>query len=76
MGWVVLTASLFITHTESPPTLQPNLQAGKPVEYGVNYAGIRFLKERGVLTEAQAEELEGGAVPAPFKPAMAAPKLS
>ena len=42
----------------------------------MNYAGIRFLKERGVLTEAQAEELEGGAVPAPFKPAMAAPKLS
>ena len=29
---------------------------------GVNYAGVRFLKEAGKLSEAEALELEEGAV--------------
>lgn len=40
---------------------------GKEVHYGVNYAAIRYMREKGVLTDAQAEELEGGAVTAPYK---------
>ena len=36
---------------------------------GVNYAGIRLLKEAGEISEEHAEELEGGLVvpPAPRK---------
>lgn len=36
--------------------------AGLPVEYGVNYAGVRFMKERSLISEEEAERLEGGAV--------------
>ena len=40
--------------------------AGMPVEFGVNYAGIRYLKEGGALSPEAAEELEAGAVPEPY----------
>lgn len=36
--------------------------SGQEVQFGVNYAAIRFMKEKGALTEEQASELEGGAV--------------
>ena len=39
--------------------------AGKEVVRGVNYAGIRLLKEAGDISEEQAEALEGGLVVAP-----------
>ena len=42
---------------------------GKAVEFGVNYAGIRFLKESGVVSKDRAAELEAGDVP----PAYAVP---
>lgn len=38
------------------------VQAGLPVELGVNYAALRVMKENGAITEAEAEALEGGAV--------------
>ena len=38
--------------------------AGLEVQPGVNYAGIRMLKEAGAFSEAQAEALEAGALPA------------
>ncbi len=37
-------------------------EAGKEVVRGVNYAGLRLLKEHGDITEAEAEELEAGKV--------------
>lgn len=55
------------THHFAP--LMSVVQAGLPVEYGVNYAGLRYLKEEGRVSEAEAEALAGGAVPAPYKPA-------
>jgi hypothetical protein len=36
--------------------------AGLPVEYGVNYAGVRYMKERGVVSNEEAERLESGVV--------------
>jgi len=38
--------------------------AGLPVEFGVNYAALRFMKENGAITAEQAEALEAGALPA------------
>ncbi len=37
------------------------MEAGLPVVRGVNYAGVRFLKEAGALSEAEAGALEEGA---------------
>jgi hypothetical protein len=42
--------------------------AGLPVEFGVNYAGLRYLKEHGALTATEAEELEAGAVVPGYMP--------
>lgn len=36
--------------------------------YGVNYAALRFMKEKGALTEEAAAELEAGAIPRPYMP--------
>ena len=40
---------------------------GKEVLYGVNYAALRYMKEKGAIKEEEAAELEGGAVVAPYK---------
>ena len=48
----------------SPPSTR-RLLAGKDVVRGVNYAGIRLLKEAGDISEEHAEALEGGLVVAP-----------
>ncbi len=44
------------------PPLSCRRAAGLPVESGVNYAGIRALKEHKVLSEAEAERLEAGGI--------------
>ena len=36
---------------------------GLHIEYGVNYSGLRMLKESGAVSESEAEALEAGAVP-------------
>lgn len=38
------------------------LQLGLPVEAGVNYSALRFMRENGAVSEEQADALEGGAV--------------
>ncbi len=38
---------------------------------GVNYAGVRFLKEAGTITEEEALALEEGAVSEPKMPTFA-----
>lgn len=40
---------------------------GKEVLYGVNYAAIRYMREKGAISESEAQELEGGAIAAPYK---------
>ena len=40
---------------------------GKPVLHGVNYAGVRYMRETGMIDPARADELEGGALAAPFR---------
>jgi len=42
----------------------PPPQRGDAIEYGVNYAAVRYMKERGIVSEEHAAELEAGAVPA------------
>ena len=42
--------------------------AGQEVVYGVNYAALRFMKDKGALTEEAAAELEAGAIPRPYMP--------
>jgi Zn-dependent membrane protease YugP len=45
------------------------LQLGLPVEFGVNYAAIRYMREAGMIGEEEAAELESGKparVRAPF----------
>ena len=52
-------------HALRPPHAHSHTRradAGLPVVRGVNYAGVRFLKEAGRLSEAEALELEEGAV--------------
>jgi hypothetical protein len=44
------------------------------VEYGVNYAGIRYLREQGALSGEEAEALEGGAVVPGYMPPVPASK--
>ena len=39
--------------------------AGLPVEFGVNYAAIRYMRERGGATGEEADALEAGALAAP-----------
>ena len=39
--------------------------AGEEVVYGVNYSALRFMKERGALSEGRAAELEAGAIVVP-----------
>jgi hypothetical protein len=39
--------------------------AGLPVEFGVNYAAIRYMRERGGATSEEADALEAGALAAP-----------
>ena len=46
-------------------------KAGLEVVPGVNYAGIRMLKEAGALAEDEAAALEAGAIPAPPRLTMA-----
>ena len=46
-------------------------KAGLEVVPGVNYAGIRMLKEAGALAEDEAAALEAGAIPAPPRLSMA-----
>jgi hypothetical protein len=67
----VLPFSIFILLTHNIHIVNSHhvVQAGLPVEYGVNYAGIRYLKERGVVDGETAEALEGGAIPQSHKPA-------
>ncbi len=64
----------FLTHLARTNTLHPTpplrrADAGLPVVRGVNYAGVRFLKEAGSLTEAEAGALEEGADTATRMPA-------
>ena len=49
-------------------------EAGLPVQYGVNYAGIRYMRERNVITAEEAERLENGEIPAPHSRALKSPK--
>lgn len=44
--------------------------AGQDVVFGVNYAAIRYMKEKGALTEEAASELESGAVPPSYLPSV------
>jgi hypothetical protein len=44
-------------------------QAGLPVELGVNYSALRFMKATGAVTEAEAAPLEEGAIPPRYLPA-------
>jgi hypothetical protein len=55
-----------------PPLLPPPLpflsrrrDAGMPVEYGVNYSAIRYMRERKLVKEEEADRLEAGEIPAP-----------
>lgn len=48
--------------THSRLELQRRRDAGKPVEYGVNYAAVRYMKENGAVTAEEAERLESGEV--------------
>lgn len=41
--------------------------AGLEVQPGVNYSGLRLLKEAGALSEDEAAALEAGAIPAPAR---------
>ncbi len=55
-----------LSHTHPHPPRAPHthahrVEAGLPVVRGVNYAGLRFMKESGSLTEEQAAALEEGA---------------
>jgi hypothetical protein len=36
-----------------------------PVEYGVNYSAIRYMRERKLVKEEEADRLEAGEIPAP-----------
>lgn len=54
------------------PSLAPQAEernrrraAGLPVEFGVNYAAIRYMRERGSATGEEADALEAGALAAP-----------
>ena len=38
---------------------------GQPVEFGVNYAAIRYMRERGAVSAEEAARLEAGELPAP-----------
>ena len=41
--------------------------AGQEVLPGVNYAGLRMLKEAGALSDEEAAALEAGAIPVPAR---------
>jgi hypothetical protein len=49
-------------------------EAGLPVEYGVNYAGIRYMRERNVISNEEAERLENGEIPSPHSRAVMSPR--
>ena len=55
-----LTAHTPHTHARAH-THTRRVEAGLPVVRGVNYAGLRFMKESGSLSEEQAAALEEGA---------------
>ncbi len=57
------------TRTHTSP--HPRADAGLPVVRGVNYAGVRFLKEAGTISEVEALALEEGAVSEPKMPTFA-----
>jgi hypothetical protein len=39
------------------------VQLGLPITFGVNYSGVRMMKESGAVSDAEADELEAGAIP-------------
>lgn len=50
------------------PLFSAVMQAGEEVLFGVHYAGIRFMRERGVVSPSEAAELEAGLVVEPPAP--------
>jgi len=53
------------SHTTTTPNFCREA-AGLPVLRGVNYAGIRYMKETNVISEEEALALEEGKVVAPL----------
>lgn len=49
-------------------------EAGEEVKYGVNYAGIRYMKENGMVSAEEAARLEGGEVVPPVARQLTSPK--